>query len=734
MASSTPNHICPVSGLTVRRAPEWTDVAMGGNFKITAEVIGPHFLLTHNYGEASLEGVQLAFAFTEALIRAEFADRPYVHILDYTHLLGATLESRRWFIRSMRRRHQIKLRGIVFYGLSPMLQLSTKLGRRLHLIRFDVEIADDYTQAVQKALTMLPPETAPGQEDRAPHGRGVQRQIVSRPEWSFNRGGLEVKYEIIDSCILHSVSRGYLKDAHLPALIALRDEVLQAVGHACTPEWMIAGMHEMTGIERRARKHYLGNLMGLHRKHPIRRFVCYGLNRFMGAVVNLSRFVAPFPVEVARDLSAALAIIDGERLNLQKAREPAPLKGVAPVGNAEHTFDTAVAGLLEYIGGIDWEADGPPREAPRQIPASFHPLYDAIGALKSELDELIREKQQAEAALRLAHDELDQRVRERTAELLETNRRLNQEVGERRETEEALRKSEKNYRNLVESVNSIILRWDAQGRIVFLNPYGASFFGYAPEEIIGHHVVGTLVPARESTSGRDLAAFIQNLQQDPERYRISENENIKKDGTRVWIYWNNRAIQNGAGQIVEILSVGTDLSERRRMEAELRRLATTDPLTGAFNRRQFFDKAREEFRRHRRYGHAFVLLLMDLDHFKKINDTYGHPVGDAALQLFVDNCRRVLRQTDIFGRTGGEEFSAVLPETHAPDALQVADRLRARVAGTPIPLEAGAIRFTVSIGLTELQPTDDSLRSMIRRADQALYAAKGGGRNRVVRC
>ena len=170
------------------------------------------------------------------------------------------------------------------------------------------------------------------------------------------------------------------------------------------------------------------------------------------------------------------------------------------------------------------------------------------------------------------------------------------------------------------------------------------------------------------------------------------------------------------------------------MRSELRRLATTDSLTGVFNRRQFFDKAREEFKRHRRYGHTFVLLLMDLDHFKKINDTYGHPVGDAVLQLFVASCRQVLRQTDIFGRTGGEEFCAILPETRASDAFQVADRLRVRVAGTAIPVEDGAAQFTVSIGLTELQPADESLRSTIRRADRALYAAKGGGRNRVVHC
>jgi diguanylate cyclase (GGDEF)-like protein/PAS domain S-box-containing protein len=730
MAFSNSDRICPISGLAVRRKPAWTDVALGGSFRISAEIIGTHCLLTHNFGEASLEGVKRAFAFTEALIRSEFVAQPYVHILDYTHLRKTTLEGRRWFVRSMHQRHRLALKGIVFYGLSPMLELSTKLSRRLHLIPFSVQIAADYVQAVPLALQMLPASSA-----TANGIGGVPRQVVTRPEWSLNLDDLEVKYELIDSCILHSVSRGYLKDRHLPPLIALREEIFQAVAHAGAPPYMVAGLQDLAGIERRARKHYLANLKSLHRRQPIQRFVCYGLNRFMGAAFNLSRFALPFPAEGARDLSAALAIIDRERRGAPKsAATVSRSEALPPPATASCDASAAIEGLLQHIGAIDWEADGPPREAPADMPAAFHPLYDAIGALKWELDELIREKQEAEAALRRAHTELDQRVRERTADLLDINQRLNREVDERRETEEALRKSEKNYRNLVESVNSIILRWDAQGRIVFLNPYGLDFFGYTAEEIEGRHLIGSIVPARESVSGRDLTAFIANLAREPDSFRINENENIKKDGTRVWIYWNNRAIKDNAGRIVEIMSVGTDLSERRRMESELRRLATTDSLTGVFNRRQFFDKAREEFKRHRRYGHTFVLLLMDLDHFKKINDTYGHPVGDAVLQLFVASCRQVLRQTDIFGRTGGEEFCAILPETRASDAFQVADRLRVRVAGTAIPVEDGAAQFTVSIGLTELQPADESLRSTIRRADRALYAAKGGGRNRVVHC
>jgi diguanylate cyclase (GGDEF)-like protein/PAS domain S-box-containing protein len=349
------------------------------------------------------------------------------------------------------------------------------------------------------------------------------------------------------------------------------------------------------------------------------------------------------------------------------------------------------------------------------------------------MDDLLSEKVNAEKAIESARDGLESRVRERTAELIDINRRLQSEIHERREMESALRASEKNYRDLVDSVNSIILRWDARGRIVFMNPYGLKFFGYAMDELLGKNVVGTIVPESESISQRDLDKLMRQIQQDPDRFRNNENENITRDGRRVWIYWTNRAIMDDDGRIVEILSVGNDITGRRHMEAELRRLATTDPLTGAFNRRRFFQKARQEFLRHQRYNHCFAVLLMDMDHFKKINDTHGHPVGDAVLKAFVETCQNVFRVTDIFGRTGGEEFSAVLPETDITDALQVAERLRYHVANNRIPVETDGrpITSTVSIGLTSLHEDDVTLESMIRRADKALYAAKRAGRNCV---
>ena len=125
-----------------------------------------------------------------------------------------------------------------------------------------------------------------------------------------------------------------------------------------------------------------------------------------------------------------------------------------------------------------------------------------------------------------------------------------------REKIDQLNTSEKKYRELVQHANFIILRWDRDGRILYLNEYGRRLFGFSPEELIGQHVVGTIVAETESTSGRDLSAMIDDILLHPDAHAVNENENLCKDGSRVWIQWNNNAILDGDGRFVEMLSVG----------------------------------------------------------------------------------------------------------------------------------------------------------------------------------
>ncbi len=139
-----------------------------------------------------------------------------------------------------------------------------------------------------------------------------------------------------------------------------------------------------------------------------------------------------------------------------------------------------------------------------------------------------------------------------------------------RQAEEALMASEAKYRELVQNANSIISRIDTQGRVTFFNEFAQAFFGYAEDEILGQNVVGTILPERE-TSGRDLAAMIQDIVQHPEQYTANENENVRRNGERVWIAWNNKAILDDEGRVTEILSIGSDVTERKRLEEQMRR-------------------------------------------------------------------------------------------------------------------------------------------------------------------
>lgn len=164
---------------------------------------------------------------------------------------------------------------------------------------------------------------------------------------------------------------------------------------------------------------------------------------------------------------------------------------------------------------------------------------------------------------------------------------------------------------------------------------------------------------------------------------------------------------------------------------EVRRLAVTDDLTGLYNRRYFFEQAEREFRRAQRSRQPLSALILDVDYFKQVNDQYGHLVGDAVLRTVAQRLKKGLRETDLLGRYGGEEFSILLPEADIKSAVEVAERLQASVAGKPIETEAGSLSVQISIGVATLDERTRSLQALIKYADQAMYRAKGGGRNRI---
>ncbi len=174
-----------------------------------------------------------------------------------------------------------------------------------------------------------------------------------------------------------------------------------------------------------------------------------------------------------------------------------------------------------------------------------------------------------------------------------------------------------------------------------------------------------------------------------------------------------------------------EITERTRLEDELRHQATTDTLTGISNRRHFLELAQNEINRAKRLNHPLAIALLDIDHFKNINDVYGHATGDQALMAFVTTCHLNLREIDVFARLGGDEFVILLPETDCDQAYTALERFRKTLTAAPFDFAGQSVQITSSIGISNLANENESLDTFLGRADEALYQAKEAGRNQI---
>lgn len=262
----------------------------------------------------------------------------------------------------------------------------------------------------------------------------------------------------------------------------------------------------------------------------------------------------------------------------------------------------------------------------------------------------------------------------------------------------------------------------------FINANEAAYqsLGYALDELLtmGPHMI------MPEFSREAVAERFDEIINSPKRAGAIETYHRRKDGALFPVEVNLRAIMTDGRWL--LTAIARDVTQRWAMQQELERQARTDYLTGLLNRGYFMELAEQELSRASRYGARFSVLLLDIDYFKAVNDTYGHKVGDQVLQRFAELCRAELREVDIFGRMGGEEFAILLTETDDRKAFEVADRLRLVVANSEITLQHGLpLRFTVSIGVAFFNGRETNIDSLINQADEQLYRAKHEGRNRV---
>jgi diguanylate cyclase (GGDEF)-like protein len=212
-------------------------------------------------------------------------------------------------------------------------------------------------------------------------------------------------------------------------------------------------------------------------------------------------------------------------------------------------------------------------------------------------------------------------------------------------------------------------------------------------------------------------------------YRDAFLQNQRLEEAREQLVLLNESLEKMVAERTEALQA--EVTKRRIAQEKLRQLAITDGLTKVYNHRYFMEMGRREFSRVKRYGRQLSLIIMDLDHFKKTNDTFGHKVGDQVLQALAQICLRSFRKVDIFARIGGEEFAALLPETGIEQAWMAAERLRRNVSGTILRTKESELRLTLSLGVAAVTDETTDFEHLLRMADTALYSAKRNGRDRV---
>lgn len=292
-----------------------------------------------------------------------------------------------------------------------------------------------------------------------------------------------------------------------------------------------------------------------------------------------------------------------------------------------------------------------------------------------------------------------------------------------------------------------IIITDPEAMIVDVNPAFEAIFGYTLKDVRGKN-------PRRLSSKREAPAFYQAMWQTLLREGFWQGEiwDTHKDGSEHPKLVSISAVHNAEGTLLNFVGYYTDISERKRTETELERyrqnleelvhvrtqaleqanvelerLATTDPLTGLFNRRTLLERGEQCQLNAQRYGTPYSLIIVDVDHFKSINDRFGHDRGDQVLKTVVQRLQSGLRDTDTLARWGGEEFIVLNPQSTCEGASVLAERLRQALAGTPIE---AAGQVTASFGVAGYV-AGDALDPLVKRADAGPYAAKHAGRNRV---
>lgn len=306
---------------------------------------------------------------------------------------------------------------------------------------------------------------------------------------------------------------------------------------------------------------------------------------------------------------------------------------------------------------------------------------------------------------------------------------LNEEVAKRAtdlsQRMEEITKEKNFVTNVLDTAQAVILTQNKNQEILMVNPYGQALLGYTSVELLGMPFCELLV---QSHTGTDLQGYLQDLAEGLSEHFEWEADLVSRDNNTLNIVWQHSRLHRNSLEDPVILSVGMDITARKRAEMRLAWLADHDPLTGLYNRRRFEKELEEAISSAKRYRYTGALLFFDLDQFKYVNDTSGHGAGDQLLVNLSNTLPTLLREVDIIGRLGGDEFGVILSHASADEAVLVARKILTHINETEFAFGNRVHKVSASIGVAIYPDHGSDVQDLLARTDLAMYQVKESGR------
>lgn len=544
----------------------------------------------------------------------------------------------------------------------------------------------------------------------------VNRMILQKDEWKdvLFDGGFKTSYQFINTAVLVIQGDGYSNlEAEKQSVgfgnAILDDHLAPGQGYVMIQDW-----RRYKNSSSEARQYFIDSIV---RDDRLRGIVFCNTSWSQTITINIAKTLKilklsahicqslPEAVDMAEELLAADAAGEPSRQQSKTGLFFHKLLSGRQLGfNNPQVY---IQDLLDYLISIDWKSGKSIRQYTVDPGHPMLPVFDAITFIKAQLDKTFQERNRIERQLVMHRNNLEGIVRQRTR---------------------ALEESERHFKQLLDHSPVSIAVIEDNYSVSFINQKLTRTFGWVLAEISTPAQVVALVfqtsRNREERFQRWADAILSPGSQ-PAQFGPHEQQVRCKDGSI------RTAEITATGIGGKIMVVMNDITKRKKAEARLEELAIKDELTSLYNRRHFMETLKLEFHRSRRYGIPLSMLMLDVDYFKQVNDTYGHPAGDRVLRTLAGIIRNTFRTIDTIFRIGGEEFSVILPETTLANAATAAERLKDAVEETAFEIGDNVIFISVSIGLATVSEATGSQEEFLKLTDDALYLAKNSGRNRI---